>query len=273
MIASAGAAVMVIAATALPAFALVPGLHVGAQTSVSASVNGSGVGVNAALATRIKNITTHANQEIVRRIDALNALSTRVGAMARLSLAEQSNISAAIQSQITALNALQAKITVDATANSMTSLKTDVQSIISSYRIFALIIPQGTIIATAGRVATIVGIMNDLSTKFSARISAGQSAGENVTAATAALADFNTKVSDATTQAQAAASEVAALTPDNGTATVMASNIATLKDARSKLVAAQHDLIAARADADVIVKALVKFKVSATASTSASTSV
>jgi hypothetical protein len=192
--------------------------------------------------------------------------------MVRLSATEKSNLSSSIQSQITAMNALQTQIAADATANNTSSLKTDVQSITASYRIFALVLPQGTIAAASDRVITIVGTMNDLSAKFSARISAAQAAGNNVTAATTALTDFNAKVVDANTQATAAASEVATLTPDNGNATVMASNTATLKDAHAKIVAAQKDFVAARTDAMTIIKALATFKVSAAVNASASAS-
>lgn len=276
MIASAGMAVAIIATGAIPAFALTTSL--GAGVGVSANVAGSGasvgVGVEASLAARITNIVNRADQEITRRINALNALSARVNAMVRLSTTDKTSLSSSIASQITAMNALQTQIAADAAANSTTSLKTDVQSITGSYRIFALVLPQGMIEAASDRVLTIVGIMNDLGTKLSARISTAQSAGNNVTAAASALADFNAKVSDANIQATAAASEVASLTPDNGNATIMASNTATLKDAHSKILAAQQDFITARADAMTIIKALATFKVSAavSATTSASTS-
>ena len=142
--------------------------------------------MSATITARIKNITSRADDEITRRVNALNALSTRVNAMVRLSATDKSNLSTSIQSQITAMNTLQTQIAADAAANNTSSLKTDVQSITASYRIFALILPQGAIEAASDRVLTIVGIMNDLSTKFSARIQAAQSAGNNVTAATSA---------------------------------------------------------------------------------------
>jgi hypothetical protein len=264
-----------VASVAVPAFAQTFVTGVSASTSVSASAAGVNANikadVNASVTAIITKVTARADQEITRRLDALNALSTRVNAMARLSAEDKSNLSVAIQSQIAAMNTLQTKINADVTANNTTTLKTDVESITSSYRIFALILPQGTIEAAADRALTIVGIMNDLSAKLSARISTAQSAGNNVTAATTALADLNAKTADGNTQASAAVSEVASLTPDNGNATVMASNTAALKDAHSKILAAQQDFVAARADAETIVKALATYKVSTGASVAAST--
>lgn len=273
-IASAGAAVAIIAAATVPALAQAAGLGVGVNASASVSALGIKVGaaVGATLAARIKDITTRADAEITRRINALNALTARVNAMVRLSATDKSNLSASISNQVTAMNTLQTQIAADAAANSTSSLKADVQSITSSYRIFILVLPQGMIEAAADRVLTIASTMNDLSAKFGARITTAQAAGNDVTAASATLGDFNAKVADANIQANAAASEVASLTPDNGNATIQASNTAALKDAHSKILVAQQDFVSARADALAIVKDLAGFKVSTSATVTASTS-
>jgi len=275
---TACAAGAIVAAMVSPAFAQTSigvGLTASATVSTGAAKVQVQLGARAAeaLATRIADIEKRADQEITRRIDALNALSARVNAMVNLSASEKNSLSSSIQSQITAMNTLQTQISADATANSTSSLKTDVQSITASYRIFALILPQGSIEAASDRVLTIGGIMTDLGTKLSSRISTAQAAGNNVSAATTALTDFNDKIADASTQANAAATEVASLAPDKGDSTIMASNTAALKDARSKILAAQQDFITARADATAIIKALATFKGSATATTTAAAGV
>ena len=275
---ASGAAMPVFAATANIGAGL--GASVGVSTSaaglvrehagVSASATGTiGIGIKGA---SVATIVNRADEEITRRITALTDLSTRVGAMARLSANEQESLSTTIESQIAALSALKAKISADEAANSTTTLKTDVQSIITSYRIYMLVLPQGAIEAAADRILTISGIMSDLSAKFSSRISAAATAGNNVSSSQAALADMNAKIADANTQVQAANTEVASLTPDNGSSTLMQANTAALQDARAKIVASQHDLIAARADAMTIVKALAGYKVSANATTTATVS-
>jgi hypothetical protein len=279
MIVAVNATIAIVAAAALPALAQTVALSsVGVGVNASATVSVVGIKArlsaeaSAALAARITTITDRADQEITRRVNALNALNARVVAMVRLSATDKNNLSSSIQSQITAMNTLQTQISADAAANNTSSLKTAVQSITASYRIFMLILPQGTIEAAADRALTIVGIMNDVATKFSVRIQAAQSAGNNVTAAQTTLVDLNTKVSDANTQTTAATAEVASLAPDNGSSTIMASNTAALKDARSKIQAAQQDFIAARVDAETIIKDLAAFKVSAAASTTVSAS-
>jgi hypothetical protein len=271
------AGVLVASFAAIPAFALTTGLSAAANINATATAGSNTVGVgantNVSLGARFNNIVTRANQEITRRITALNNEASRVNAMVKLSTAEKGSLAANIQTEISAMNALQAKITADAAANNTSTLVTDVKSITSSYRVFALVMPQAAIESASDRVLTTASIMADLSTKLSARITAAQTAGNNVNAATSALADMNAKITDSNTQANAAATEVSNLTPDNGNATVMASNTAALKDARAKVVASQKDLLAARADAQAIIKALASYKVSANASATVSSSV
>jgi hypothetical protein len=250
------------------------GLGVTASATVTTGVGTAAVGANAGIgvkisariAAMIQNGENRADQEITRRITALNALDARVNAMVRLSGDEKSSLSSTIASQVSLMNTLQAQIAADAAANSTTSLKVDIQSITKSYRIFALIIPQGAIAAAADRIETTAGLLSTIGTKLQARLTDAANAGNNTSADVTALADMNAKIADANVQAQAAVTETASLQPDNGVATVMASNTATLKDARSKIMAAQADLTAARKDAGTIVKDLLSFHASTSAS-------
>jgi hypothetical protein len=281
--AGAGAALLV-SGIALPAFAQTStGVGLGVSASASATVGGTGVGVGAkadagatlraaALAKIITNATTRADQEITRRVSALNALSTRVNAMVKISASDKGTLSSTISAQILAMNNLESQIAADAAANSTSSLKVDIQSITKSYRIFALIIPQGAIEAATDRVLDIAGMFTTLSGQLQTRITTAQSAGTDMATSVAALADMTAKVTDAQTQANAAISETASLQPDNGDATIMASNTAALKDAHSKIQTAQQDLTAARTDAGTIVKALLAVKISAAASSTISAS-
>lgn len=278
---SAGAGIALLASgIALPAFAQTTATAgLGVSASASATVGGTGVGVGvgggvslkaAALAKTITTATTRADEEITRRINALNALNTRVNAMVKVSASDKASLSATIATQVTAMNNLESQIATDAAANSTTSLKADIQSITKSYRIFILVIPQGAIEAAADRVLDIAGMFTTLSAQLQTRITAAQSAGNDMTTSVAALADMNTQVTNAQTQANAAVTGVASLQPDNGNTTIMASNTAALKAARMDIQTAQADLTAARKDAGTIVKALLNISTSASASTTVS---
>ena len=131
--------------TAAPAFA---------QTASSTRRAGvrARTGTNASTtAAREAQMVKSADTQITNRINALNALETRVNAMQKLSSTEKSSLSSQIQSQITTMTALQSQIATDESDNNTSSLKTDIQSITKAYRIYALILPQGTIAAAADR--------------------------------------------------------------------------------------------------------------------------
>lgn len=237
---------------------LTPALALAQTPSVTATVSASVKFT--ATETKAKS---RGDAEIDRRIAALNDLATRAQAMQKVTDAFKQNISTALQAQITGLTALKAKI--DADTDSAT-LKTDIQSVTSSYRIFALVLPQVRIAAAADREVTLVSMISTIGAKLQARIQDAQKSGANVTALTVALTDMAAKLTDAQTQATAAVTVSAALTPDNGDKTLMASNTATLKTARADIKAAQADLVAARKDINTILSGLKTVEASASAS-------
>ena len=226
----------------------------GTSLSVSAQTTSTRPNVAARQAARLENIVNRANQEISRRVSALQALANRVTAMAKLSSDQKQGLSSTIQSQIQAMQSLQSQIQTD--AGNLTALKADVQSIAKTYRIYMLVIPQGAIEAAADRAMDVASTLQTLAAKLQTRIAGLPASSANLTDVQNALMDMNAKISDANVQAQAAVSEVSGLKPDNGDQAQMQTNTAALKDARSKIQAVQKDLVAARQDAGTIVKDL-----------------
>ncbi|HTY39493.1 MAG TPA: hypothetical protein VMC43_00140 [Candidatus Paceibacterota bacterium] len=221
-------------------------LPVSAQTATSTTGN----------AARLSRLIGLADKAIEQRIASLNALSTRLQSLQKISDSNKSDLSTMIQSSLTDMNALKAKIDSD---TDLATLRTDVKSITGSYRIYVLVVPRGYIFAAADRIMYIGDLMNALAGKLQGRIASAQSAGKDVSSLQSALTDLNAKVSDANAQAQAAVSEVASLAPDQGDQTKLAANDQALKDARSKIKTANADLIAARKDAAAIAKGLRAF--------------
>jgi hypothetical protein len=239
-------------------------------TSVSGSASTNAAAKAAKLATNMTTAISRADQEIARRITNLNSLSTRIGSMKNVSASEKTSLQTSITTEISTLTSLKAKIDADTVA---ATLKTDIQSITIDYRVYLLILPQGRIAAATDRVATIVSEMQQLAPKLSARISAAQTAGVNVTAAQSAYTDMQAKVSDASTQSAAALSETESLQPDQGNATIQASNTAAIKDAAAKIKTSTADLKAARADIQTILNAVKGTGGSTSASATTNTSV
>jgi hypothetical protein len=250
---STGTALLFVLA-AVPAFA---------QT-LGATVSASG---NVPAAERIATGRSRADQEITRRVTALTDLNTKIQAMVKVSASEKSSIANTMQSEISNLTTLKAKVDAD---TDLTSLKADIKSITASYRIFVLVIPQGRIEVAADKIQTTADSYTSFAVKLQTRISDAQTAGKDVAAVSASLSDMNAKIADSNVQAQAAISLVATLQPDQGVQATMQSNTAALKSARTKIQGALADLKAARQDAGSVVKALQGMDVSATATTTSS---
>lgn len=232
----------------------------GASTTVKAKAEAK---IEAAGQNRLEKGKDRGEKEIDRRVTILNDLSARVQAMVRLSADTKASIAASIQGQISALSNLKAKIAAD---TEIDALKADVKSITESYRIFSLVIPQGHIIVAADKLTFVATNANTIVGKLSARIDAAAAAGKDVAALKTKLAEMQTKISDATTQADAAVTAVAALSPDNGDKTKAQTNTQTLKDARAKIKEGLQDMVTVKADAHAIVKALAKFNLDGSAS-------
>jgi hypothetical protein len=251
------------------AFILSPLLAVADTTAgANASVTATPPSVTVKASAAVLRGQQKGDQEIDRRIKNLNALVERVQAMRNLSDADKTSIAATLTAQIGALQELRAKVDADTDA---ATLKTDVESITGSYRIYALIIPQGAIIAAADRIVTVAGTLKLIAAKFDARIAAAASAGNDTAAVQKVVDEYNAKILDSAVQAQGAVNDIVALVPDQGDAAKQKANTEALKGARAKIILAQKDLQIARKDADKIITALKGMKVGATATTTVET--
>ena len=234
----------------VPTLALAVEANVGVNTTAQVTTPAA---VQVKVDAKMQAAKDKATKEIDRRIKALNDLNIRVEAMQRVTESFKQTLSTNVQNQVSGLNQLKAKIDAD---TELEVLKTDIKTITDSYRVYMLVMPQARIAAAADREVTLITMMNQLGAKLQARISASQSAGADVSKLLAALTDMSAKLSNASTQAQAAVSVSAGLAPDEGEKTKMAANAAALKSARTSIQAAHTDLVAARKDADQIIKGL-----------------
>lgn len=204
---------------------------------------------------------------IDQRITGLNKLLARIQEMRNVSDSQKTNITSVIQGLVTEMTALKGKIGTDV---STTTLKTDSQSIMQAYRIYALVEPQLSIIAAADRTQTVIGAISVVGNKVQARLN-NDSVASSSPAVKTAMADLIAKLTDANIQSQAAANDVLVLVPDNGDKTKFQSNLTVLKAARTKIQTAQKDIVAVRKDLQTITKVLKESAKNAT-KTSTSTS-
>jgi len=234
------------------------------QTGAAVNTPVGNVSASASVDAKLVASKAKATKEIDRRITLLNDMNTRVQGMQKVTDAFKQNISAAIQTQTSALTTLKEKIDADTDAE---VIKADIKSITQAYPVFGLFIQQARIAAMADREVVVATMMAAVGAKLQARLSAAQAAGADVSALATTLNDLGAKISNANTQAQAAVSATAVLTADGGDKTKAAANAAALKTARTNLDAAHKDLQAAQKNIQTIVTGFKKIQVSAAATT------
>lgn len=225
---------------------LVSGLSLGAAPVFAVGPNGTAATANQA--TRITNLQIRANTAIDNRVTRLNQLIDRINGIKRLTTDQKTTLSGQIQTEISNLQALKVKIDAD---TDLATLRTDVQSVVKSYRVYVVFIPKIYIIAHGDRLMDVVSALQTYEGKLQARVTnAGSPSG-----LTSLLADMTAKLTDANAQAQNAINAVLPLTPDG-----WPGNKATLQSARTMLQTARQDIQAAWHDAQQIRQGLPKTK-------------
>ena len=192
-------------------------------------------------------LKTRGDNEITRRTTSLTAMITRLNNVKRLTADQKSSLTGNIQTEINNLNALKTKIDGD---TDVTTLRTDVQSVVQSFRVYALYVPETRIIAQSDMITDVANELNSLNGQLQTLITNAKNAGKDVTQATAAMSDRTAKIADALTQAQNAINAVLPLTPAG-----YPGNVSTLQSARDMLKTARTDLRAAHQDGKTIQQA------------------
>lgn len=198
---------------------------------------------------KVDNLQTRAQAEIQRRITSLTELSSKISSIKRLSATQKTSLTTQIQSEITSLNTLQAKIKAD---TDPAVLKADVQSIVTSYRVYALFMPQIRLLTASSVLMETADKMSSLSANLQTRITAAQAAGANVSSMQASLTDMNAKIADANIQGNAIIASITPLTPAG-----FPGNKTILQAAQAKLQTGITDLKTAGLDARQIIQGLL----------------
>jgi hypothetical protein len=229
--------ISVIGLAAVPVSAL-------ATTKTDASASTS----TAANQARLQLIITRGDNEIARRLTTLNTLTSKINGAAKLSASDKSTLSSEVSSEISGLTSLKTQLDADTT---VTAAKTDAQTIITGYRVYALIVPKVELVKVADDQQVTEGKLTALATKLQSRITAEQSAGKSVTTLQSDLTDLNKQVSAAATLSTTIESSVINLQP-----TDYDSNHSVLSGDHSQLKTAQTEIQAAITDAKNIISGL-----------------
>jgi len=180
------------------------------------------------------------NTEATRRVAMLDTLRQRVESAKDLTGQHRSALLTLIGNDSSGLTALDQTIQADPT---VTQCRSDVQLIVTRYRVYVLVVPQVHLAIAADVLASVDTTFARLETPLSQRIAHAKLSDDQRARAQAALADFDSIVAAAGTEVTGQADTVLALTPAGypGTTTTLKSVRATLKQARAHLGTARSD--------------------------------
>jgi len=182
------------------------------------------------------------------RTRALDAAIPRVTANTALSASDRTTVLATLTNDLAAMNTLAAKIAADTTVE---AAEADYKSIFSTYRVFAVALPQSAYAAAADDLTdtTLPKLVN--AQKALAALLAGPDSGKDAPPVQADLADMSAKITSAQTLIAPVAAAALAVTPADYDA-----NHAVLTPLRQSVANALAAAKAASADAAAIVAAL-----------------
>ncbi len=189
----------------------------------------------------LENLKKRAIKEIDRRVESLKQLIDKINAVKRLSAEKKSSMVSGVTTEITNLIALREKINAD---TDVETLRTDVKSIVTSYRVYALYVPKIYIIVNAEKILETADALSQLADKLEIK---DASSFQNQ------LKGMKESIADAKIKAQQAIDIVTPLAPEGFPA-----NKTELQKAREQLRLAHQDLVSARHSAKEIMQGLHK---------------
>lgn len=185
---------------------------------------------------------------IARRLAALNVASNAVTNSTMITAADKTTLHATLGNDVSGLTALGTTIAADTTA---TKAKSDYQTIFTTYRVYALALPQVHFAQAGDDLTTaVLPKLSDAQARLAALL-AGVDASKNTPAVQARMADLATQIAAIGTATNGLSATVLAYTPAQYNA-----NHALLSPSRQSLAIARNDVKTARADIVAVVSAL-----------------
>jgi hypothetical protein len=175
--------------------------------------------------------------EVDRRLRTLSDLTRRVQNATHLTAANRDALTAQLAAETSGLTALKAKIDAD---TDLATLRADLRSIVSQYRVYLLMDPKVHLVIAADRALAAADAFDKVFARLDGKPGVDQ----------AKLADAKAKVAEARSLAGAVPGSVIPLQPPD-----YPGNRPTLESARDHLRTARQDLRAARAEVGQLVAA------------------
>ena len=193
-------------------------------------------------------IQAEAKIKTTTRIGSLGAAIAKVNAAKDISSSDRAAILGTLNGDVAGMNTVEAKIEADTT---VASAAADYRTIFTTYRVYAVAIPQSRLAAAADRMtSTSIPKLTDAQSKLAAAL-AGPDASKSTPALQADLADMSAQIAAATAALNGVAAQSLAVTPS-----AYNSNHSVLQPVRSAVKAAIADLKKAATDGKTVLAAI-----------------
>ena len=187
----------------------------------------------------VGTVKARAHEAISRRLQTLARLTSRVHDNRYLSDAHRAALTDLFAAQTRGLTALDAKIQAD---TDLETLKADVKSIVTDYRVYLLTVPKTHLVIGADTELAAAAKLDQVAARLQTKIDAAAAAGKDVTAAQGHLDAMKAKVGEVRAAASGVPDSVLPLVPQDypGNKPALEAAQTSLKTGRSSLQSARE---------------------------------
>ena len=225
----------------LSAAALTGALLLVAPTAAMASTRATSARTPDAAGARrdVGTVKARAHEAISSRLQTLARLTSRVHDNRYLSDAHRAALTDLFAAQTRGLTALDAKIQAD---TDLETLKADVKSIVTDYRVYLLTVPKTHLVIGADTELAAAAKLDQVAARLQTKIDAAAAAGKDVTAAQSHLDAMKAKVGEVRAAASGVPDSVLPLVPQDypGNKPALEAAQTSLKTGRSSLQSARE---------------------------------
>lgn len=212
----------------------------------------------------LDNLQKRANKLIDSRIDSLNKVLARIKNDKRLSADEKASLSQDVQTTISGLTQLKAKIDAD---TDISVARDDAQKIITDFKVFAIFEPKIRLLVTIDRLLALDSKLSSLASKLQSHINKLKAQGKDVSKLQALLDDINSNLSMASSKLASDKGTVISISASSNPS-VFAPIRQDLADVRSEFAQIRHDIGQMRVEFQAVIKASTNQSVSTSPSPS-----
>jgi hypothetical protein len=196
----------------------------------------------------LESVQAAAKTATDKRDTALIAAIAKLDAAKGISASDKATLLDRLNADLAGMKDIEAKVAADTT---LAAASADFKSIFTTYRVFAVAIPQARVVADIDRATSMdIPKLTASQTKLAALL-AGKDSSKSTAALQSDLADMTKQIAAANTELDGASGRVLAITP-----AAYNSNKTVVTSARASVKTAKNDLKQARADRKAILTAL-----------------